>query len=331
MAVVDPKIVEKILLVDHMEPRRLVVKQLLGARAYTVLQASTCEEAIEILAKEPVTLILTETELPSKSGLFLLKTAKETNPELEVILITHNATSYNLLQALRLGAYDFIVRPVDTGEILYSAVERALGHIRLRRQNERLLAALEQNNRYLRSSLKMMKALNESIDRMAITLDIEELLMELLTSAMRVIQAKRGFLALYDKNGTALRLKVGEGIATGVCQRYTHDIPTGLATEIAKRGKPLLVPGEFTEKMLALTGDEERENLYAMPGLVAAPLRRKGRSVGVIILSGCQNRPPLTEHDQHFLIQLSHHATLAMEKAGIIHQLKRGKVPAEMK
>jgi 2-keto-3-deoxy-L-rhamnonate aldolase RhmA len=50
------------------------------------------------------------------SGLFLLRRVKELRPEIEVILITHSASSYNLLQALRGGAFDFIVRPIDSGE-----------------------------------------------------------------------------------------------------------------------------------------------------------------------------------------------------------------------
>lgn len=330
MAHVTANVQEHILLVDHMDQRRDVVTQLLKERNYSVVEASTCEDAIEILVKGSITLILTETELPSKSGLFLLKSAKETNPELEVILLTHNASSYNLLQALRLGAYDFIVRPIDTGEILYNAVERALGHIRLRRQNKELLAELEENNSYLRSSLKMMKALNESIERLASKLDIEDLLMELISSAMREIQAQRGFLALYDKSGDILRLKVGERISADVCRRYAGGIPDGLAKEIARRGKPLLVPADFPESMNALAGQEESKNLFARPGLVAAPLHLKGRIVGIIILSGYKNRSPLGDHDLHFLIQLSHHAALAMQKTGIIHQLKRGKVPVGM-
>lgn len=326
MAATGNKKIDTILLVDHMDQRRKVVMLLLEEHKYEVIEAASCEEAMQVLAERPVTLILTETELPSKSGLFLLKVAKETNPEIEVILITHNATSYNLLQALRLGAYDFIVRPVDTGEILYNSVDRALAHILLRRQNKQLLTELEENNRNLRSSLKMMKALNESIERLANKIDVEDLLIELIASAMREIQAQRGFLALFDKSGTALRLKMGEGISAEVCRRYAGGIPPGLSTEIVKREKPLLVPGNYPEKMKAYVTEEELEHLFVMPGLLAVPLRIKERTVGLIALSGCSNRPPLGEHDLHFLIQLAHHATLAMEKSGIIHQLKRGKL-----
>jgi CheY-like chemotaxis protein len=319
--------VEKILLVDHIEPRRLVVQQLLAERGYNVIQAATCEDAMQRLATEEVTLILTETELPAKSGLFLLKIAKETNPEIEVILLTHNASSFNLLQALRLGAYDFIVRPIDTGEVLYNAVDRALGHIRLRVQNKHLLTELAEHNRSLQSSLKMMKALNDSIERLAGKNEIEALLTELVSSAMRETGASRGCLVLYDRSASVLRLKVGEGISAEICRKYVTGIPAGLVTEIARRNKPLMISTEYPPRIRALETEEERDYIFAEPGLIVSPLRMRARLVGTMILSGVENRSAFTEHDLHFAIQLAHHATLALEKAGIIHQYKRGKVP----
>lgn len=314
-----------ILVVDDAPPRREVVTRLLKERHYEVLEAATCEEALEMLNREEISLVLTETELPAKSGLFLLKSVKESHPELEVVLITHNASSYNLLQALRLGAYDFIVRPVDTGEILYNIVERAFGHIQLRRQNAGLIHDLEEHNRALRHSLKMMKALNQSIERLAATIDIEGLLRELLASATNETQSRKGFLALFDRSTGELGLKAGEGIPAEVCRRYAGNIPNGLTVAIAKRGKPLIISGPLPEKMVNVATPVEREILFSSSGLLAAPLRFKERVVGIVVISGQDSRPPFTEHDLEFLIQLSHHAALALEKAGIIHQLRRGK------
>lgn len=323
----QPLPVEKILLVDHIESRRLVVLQLLEENAYHVIQATSCEDAMQKLAVEEVTLVLTETELPAKSGLFLLKIAKETNPEIEVILLTHNASSYNLLQALRLGAYDFIVRPIDTGDVLYNAVERALSHIRLRVQNKQLLMELEEHNCSLQTSLKMMKALNDSIERLAGKEDIEALLAELVSSAMRETGASRGFLALYDRSVPSLNLKVGEGISEELCRKYATGIPVGLVTEIARRNKPLMICAEYPPRIRTLETEEERDFILVEPGLIVSPLRMRDKLVGTMVLSGAGNRSSFNEHDLHFTIQLAHHATLAMEKAGIIHQYKRGKIP----
>lgn len=315
---------KRLLIVDHSAERRQGLRQMLAEKQIDALEANSCESALELLVAEPVALVLTETELPTKSGLYLLQKVKQKYPEIEVILLTHNASSYNLLQALRNGAYDFIVRPIDTGEILYNALDRAFGHIQLRQQNSQLLTELARNNRSLSHSLRLLKALNASIERVAAAMDIETLFMELLTSAVDELRAQRGFLALFDRSGEKLALKVGAGIPNPVCRQYAGAIPRGLATGIAARGKPLLVSGELPNKLSRLADPGELADLLGSPGLLAAPLCLRERVVGIVVLSGTRPERPFTEHEKHFLIQLSHHAALALEKAGIIHQLRRG-------
>ncbi len=320
----DPRTLRaRVMIVDHVEERRGNLLQLLAEREVETLEAESCEMALALLASQPVNLILTETELPTKSGLYLLQKVKENYPDTEVILITHNASSYNLLRALRNGAYDFIVRPIDTGEILYNALERAFGHIHLRQQNSQLLRELARHNSSLSRSLKMFKALNASIERVAAAVGIETLFKELLTSAMGALQAQRAFLGLFGREGEGLGLKAGAGIPNAVCREYAGAIPRGLTTEIARRGKPVLVPGELPESLVRMAGVAELEDLLAARGLLAAPLRLKERVVGIVVLSGSLRDLPFSEHELHFLIQLSHHAALALEKAGLIHQLQR--------
>jgi len=316
---------KRILVVDNEPQRRDGLQRLLLGKQIETLAASTCEEALQILANEQIDLVLTETELPNKSGLYLLRQVKELQPRIEVILITHNASSYNLLQALRNGAYDFIVRPIDSGEILFSALDRAFSQIDLRRQNADLLKELERNNRALRRALTMMKALNASIERVTAATDIEELFMELLNSAMGELQAKRGFLALFDRTSGRLGLKVSKGIVPELCRQYSAGLPDGLIMNLARRGKPLAAPGGLPENLAALAAPAELENLLALPGMLAAPLLLKKRVAGIVVISGHENGNGYGESELNFLIQLSHHAALALEKVGIIYQLKKGR------
>ena len=136
-----------ILIVDDISKRRLHLKDMLLERGDSVFEAETAEAALESLHKEHVGLVITETELPTRSGLFLLQEIKQRHPDTEVILTTHNASSFSLLQALRHGAFDFIVRPIDTSEILFNVVDRAFAQIDLRQQNRALLVQLEQIGR----------------------------------------------------------------------------------------------------------------------------------------------------------------------------------------
>lgn len=314
---------ERILIVDHNAQQRQYLVGLLNSKDYRTIEAATCEEAIDILQNAPVDLILTETELPSKSGLFLLKESKEMYPDLEVILITSNASSFNVLQALRHDAYDFIVRPIDSGDILFNILDRAIDTINLRRHNNKLVKELEEKNRYLVRHLKMMEALNESIVKVNAANDIEELLLGLLTSAMNALGSKRGYIALNDKSGENLSIKAGKGIPADLLKECAVRMPPGFTSEAIRRGKPVVVNSTFPKKLLTMAADVERNGLVAGPGLLAAPLEFKDRIVGIIILSQQKKGLAYGDTELNFLIQLAHHAALALEKAGIIYQLKR--------
>jgi FixJ family two-component response regulator len=311
-----------ILVVDHSAPRRDHLRQLLAVRNLTVREATSCEEAVSILAREPIPLVLSETELPGKSGLFLLKQIKKRYPEREVILITHG-DSYTILQALRLGAYDFIIRPIDTGEIVHNAVDRAFEHIRSRAEAGQKMARLEKDNQALRRTLMRMKGLTSAFEHLMMEKDTESLLTAMLEAAMAEVGAVRGLVGIFDRTSGHLGLKVGKGIPGVICRRYSAQIPSGFIVEIASRGKPVLIPAQLPDKLAALTFDQERAELLAEPGLLAAPLRLRGRAVGIVIISGCKAENPLSPLELQFLTQLSNFTALALEKAGIIHQLKK--------
>ncbi len=314
----------RILVVDNNNERRQQLRTLLESRNYGVIEASNCEDAIELLSQMDFSLVLTETELPTKSGLFLLQKIKQLYPQLEVILITSNDSSFNLLQAIRLGAYDYIVRPIDTGEILDKTLERVLTHIALREQNQMLLNELEQQNQSLQHSLNLIKQLNNSIEKVATATDVRDLFKTLLGSTLKTLKAKRGFIALLDHHSDKLCLKAGTGIAPAHCRRYARGLPNGLTYHLLKKGKPILVPEKMPSTYHSLSKETELRDLHEFPGLLAAPLHFMKKEIGIIVVSGSNSNGKFSEHEMHFLIQLAHHACIALEKTGEIHLLKKG-------
>jgi len=314
---------QRILIVDELDDRRKQLRLLLETHKCTVVEAANCEDALELLIQLDIHLVLTETELPTMSGLFLLQRVKTRHPETEVILLTNNASSFNLLQALRLGAYDFIVRPIDTGEILDKALERVFAHIGMRAENAQLVRELERQNNGLQHALKLLQAINTSMEQVAAATDVLDVFKALLTSAVQTISARSGFIALLDQRSGQLKLKAGCGISAGICRRYADGIPDGLTTELFRRGKPLLVSEKLPPKLFDLARNAELSDLLAGPGLLVAPLRFLKREVGVLVISGHRDESEFTEHELHFLIQIAHHACLVLEKTGEIYQLKK--------
>jgi len=313
----------RVLVVDHITERRDHLVSLLENQGVLAIQASSCEEAERLLADEPVHLILSETELPKKSGLYLLQETKKYYPEIEVILLTHNASSFNLLQALRQGAYDFIVRPIDTGEILFNTLARAFNHQRMKVEQETLLAALEAKNQQLKTALRSTQALNNAIRTFASSNDISSIFTGMLNATIEQVGARTGFVAFFDRNGDTLGIKVSHGISLSVSHNYSKQLPSGLALAVARRAKPVLVADHLPTSLQALGDKEELEFLITAPGMLSIPLSIKNRVAGVMLVSGHRKNVPFTKQDLQFMSQLGDHAQLQIEKIGLIHQLQR--------
>ena len=311
-----------IVIVDDIDKRREEIAKHLAERDFILFKASSAEQALEILNRETVDLIITETELPARSGMFLLQEVKKLHPETEVILVTHNATSYNLLQALRHDAFDFIVRPIDTSEILFNVIDRAYSQVALRRQNRNLLEQLEHKNRALLQALDMIKILNVSIERINSALEVGEILHRLVDSALEALEAHQGLLALVRPDKTSFGVKICRGVDPNFSQLLNQQLPEGLLLKLARRGKPLLIPSEIEAGLARHITDPERF-LFAHPGLIAVPLHNRERTIGMLTLLGHPEGSPFLEAHKQFLIQLAHHASLTLEKSGIIHKLRR--------
>ena len=133
---------KRILVVDDEESLRRVTQLRLQQAGYEVATAPDGASALEFLRTSPQDLVLTDLKMPGLSGLDLLKAIKQEYPELIVILMTAFGTIESAVEAMRVGAYDYVIKPVNA-EALRLIVARALEHHRLREQVSILRAAVD--------------------------------------------------------------------------------------------------------------------------------------------------------------------------------------------
>jgi DNA-binding NtrC family response regulator len=127
----------RILVVDDDPLLREFLEETLKRSGYLVHLAETGEDATEKIKKEDYDLILSDIRLPNMDGIELLKTAKGFLPEAEVVMITAFGTIENAVEAMKLGAFDYMLKPFSVDEIEL-IVKRALEHKHLVAENRRL-------------------------------------------------------------------------------------------------------------------------------------------------------------------------------------------------
>jgi DNA-binding NtrC family response regulator len=124
--------------------------------------------ALESFRSDGADLIITDLAMPGMSGMELLSAVREHDPDVPVIIITGYSTVDSAIEALRLGATDFIKKPYDTDELLV-LIERTLEGVRLRRENRLLRRQLKDER--LRYGMvghgEAMEAVYRMIDKVA--------------------------------------------------------------------------------------------------------------------------------------------------------------------
>jgi DNA-binding NtrC family response regulator len=119
-----------ILLVEDKDSLRTMLRLALEAQGHHVIEARDEPEAIECLRETAPSAVLSDLRLPNGDGFGVLKAARETDPELAVIVMTAFGGIQEAVEAMKAGAMDFLAKPVDPDHLLL-LVERALAQRRL--------------------------------------------------------------------------------------------------------------------------------------------------------------------------------------------------------
>ncbi|MDP6736371.1 MAG: sigma-54 dependent transcriptional regulator [Nitrospinaceae bacterium] len=114
----------KILIIDDEENIRFVFKKALEKRNYLVHTAPSAEEALHKIKSQEYLIVFSDIFMEGMSGLDLLQEVRKDSPQLKIVVMTAQYTMNNTIEAMRMGAYDYICKPFDFDEI-YSLVERA--------------------------------------------------------------------------------------------------------------------------------------------------------------------------------------------------------------
>ena len=127
----------QILVVDNEQRMCNLIKQSLEMDSYIVQTVFTGKDAIQLIDQGNFDIVITDLKMTPVDGLAVLKHAKENKPNIEVILITAFASQETALQAMKTGAYDYLIKPFKMDE-LHIRIERILRQKELLRENEKL-------------------------------------------------------------------------------------------------------------------------------------------------------------------------------------------------
>jgi len=160
----------KVLIIDDEEVVRQSLADYLEDRGCQLFTAENGHIGLEVIERERPDLVLTDLRMPEVDGLEVIRRSMQLAPDTPIIVVSGAGRIADSIQALRLGAWDYVLKPVEDMAVLEHRVERALEKARLTRENqmyqqnlERLVsertAELEQANSRLRASEERYRTL----------------------------------------------------------------------------------------------------------------------------------------------------------------------------
>jgi DNA-binding NtrC family response regulator len=106
-----------ILIIDDEEAQRNVLKGYLEKKGFKLFSAASGTEGVKVVNNNVVDIILSDFKMPDITGLEVLEQVKKINPEISFVILTAYGTIENAVKAMRLGAFDYISKPVDLDEL----------------------------------------------------------------------------------------------------------------------------------------------------------------------------------------------------------------------
>jgi len=138
---------EQILIVDDEVSMRRMLEILFSQEGYQVQTAASAETALEALNQRPIDLVISDIRMPGLSGLDLLRRLKADDSEAEVVLMTAYASTESAIEAIKLGAFDYVTKPFQVDELV-NIVRHALEKKALKEENVLLKVELSQQEKF---------------------------------------------------------------------------------------------------------------------------------------------------------------------------------------
>ncbi|MBN1384970.1 MAG: response regulator [Elusimicrobia bacterium] len=297
--------VEKILIVDDDPHIRNACAESLKMEGYAIKTAENGEEAIEIIKKDFFNVVITDLKMPGIDGIEVLKQVKRISPETEVILTTAYGTVETAVGALKIGAYDYITKPIDLSE---------LDFIIIRCIEKQELAAEVGEFKELVNLYEVSKAVNS-------VMKLPDLLNFIINLACDTLSADGGSIMLMDEKTKELVVMASTGVRGNLVLKKRLRLGERVAGYVAQESQPVLINGDVKD-------NSKFNNLEGFDGIksgMSVPLVRKNKTVGVINLNRMSAESKFTERDLKLLSVFAVQAGIAIENNCLFSALEEEK------
>ena len=306
----------KILIVDDEHVIQMLLSDHLGDAGFVTLTASTAEDGLAILACTPVDIAVVDIRLGGMSGIEMLGEIKRICPETEVVIMTSHASAETAIEAIRKGAYDYLMKPFDDLDIVSLTLRRAIEKRELTQKNKQLLSDLGKQNDELSRTVGRLSSLINAGRAMGTMTNLRELLDYFVELVSRELNAGRVSIMLMDRKTKELRIAASRGISHEIVRNARVKLGQGISGHVAITGQPLLVNDVWSHPTTRNSPDPTlADSFVSCPIILSVPIKLHDTVLGVINVTNKHTAGAFSHEDVEFLCGLTGQAAVAIENA----------------
>ncbi len=293
----------RILVVDDERFFREAIRDALGAAGLAVELAATGAEALELLGDPRLGVVVLDLQLPDLHGLEVFRRARQRRPDLRVVILSAHTEQANVLEALRLGAFDYLAKPLHEEELVF-AVRRALATFDL----EAGWSGLRDRIGRLEGALAGLWE-RAGGPRAGLGEELRELVVHAVAS---VLGAGKTSLLLLDEGPGELRVAAAHGRKIPEDGQGPVRLGEGVAGIALARAEPILVSDVGRDGRFP---DRSPQRGYDSGSFAVAPLVSGARAIGVLCATD-RSDGPMDADDLALLRILASQVARLLDRAG---------------
>jgi DNA-binding response OmpR family regulator len=290
----------RILVVDDERFFREAIRDALGRAGLASVLAENGNEALERAESPEIGVVVLDIQMPGLNGIEVLRRLRETRPLLRVIILSAHTDQAYVLEALRLGATDYLAKPLHEEELVL-AVRRALEGFGVAARWERLRERLEALGARLAELHRAVRSVPRE-ERPALVCE------HAARAAAGVLQAARTSVLLLDAEASVLRVASAVGEKVPLAEMDPVPVGEGVAGGAFARGEPIVVGAEG--------GGPAPAGRYASSSFVVTPIGDGEERVGVLCATDRAGAAPFAEEDATLL------RILGLEVASLLREVR---------
>lgn len=303
---------ERVLIVDEdPEVLDLLSRQVLVPMGYQLATAGDAGSAIQQALNFSPDLIIASLTLPGLSGKDLLVALRSQGMELPMLVMAPEGMEADAIQAFRLGARDYLVKPLREAEAV-AAVERALNEIRLRRERKQLADQLAESNRKLERRVRELTTIYGIGKAVTSTTNRDQLFSKIIEGSLYVTEADMGWILLAQDDSEERHLAAQRGLPPEYAGRLHEPWDDGVSSLVMLSGESLRIQGEALAQF-----EVARSGRAAL----IVPIKVRDQAIGVISVARKDSRP-FSERNQAMLEAVADYASISIVNARLFKALE---------